>query len=268
MKNQSAAPRATLALSLVLSAWSFSGCGEEEVSIENLAPGEECISGGVQITRDGKVSIECIGDPDIAVEYFAANEGGNPCFGSAMLTSDRTSGELVETWTCRTVSVEELSPFFQDLHAYARAYIQFPMLQSLTLVKSCQTGSEIERHALAIYEFAYAAMGQISPCIAEQLLTFKEPSAAVKLQIECSIFDSKVQLDCFENVGTLDPNDEEVDCSEQLEEQISACREEGLEDAPATCLEAGSLDEDAEIELSEFHNAFMEMVDTCAVRLF
>ena len=98
--------RPLLSLLFVAStALAASACGKDgdEVSYEAIAPGAECVAGGVRITINGDAHVTCNGDPNSTstTEHIARGEAGNPCSGDALRVTVQTQGQSpAVAWVC------------------------------------------------------------------------------------------------------------------------------------------------------------------------
>ena len=105
---------------IAFSALLFNACGDkgDDVSYDVIAPGDECIHGGLRVTVNDEIFVTCNGDSDtsITTEFVNYGEDGNPCVGSAMRMTIQVKGEApTVAWNCNAPSENDLANVDPDV---------------------------------------------------------------------------------------------------------------------------------------------------------
>ena len=115
------------ALAAVLGACNDSDAGDQ-VSVDVIGPGSECVHGGMRITVNDESHLTCNGDPSTSTtsESVAFGVDGNPCRTSAVRITIHSAGaDAVQAWVCQefddSIVTESVEPFVRFLRTLYRA---------------------------------------------------------------------------------------------------------------------------------------------------
>lgn len=207
-------------LGIVALGATVAACGGDDVSISPIAPGDECVDGGLRITVNGKSEISCSGDPNASTraEPIAYGAEGNPCSGPAVrYTFAHGSGTPEVAWVCDQnpeFAPTQLAKHMKELGAvYANVQAQ----ESLVSAKCNTEGSEEERADDLRWAKLALRMAENAPNCSMPLLNLADEANSTVLGVlECITAALPAAKTCVEQyVASSDVCDREESINEE-----------------------------------------------------
>lgn len=221
-------------------------CGKgDDVKMTPLAPGSECLQGGVELTVNGTSYLACSGQdaPVIKGETFAFGEGENPCDGNGVrFTILQKAKDPVIAWSCDATNVyaTETARVAREAILGELRIITAGMTNSLECaIASDEPPSEGE---IQMYSLQIRMLESVEICTANLFNRLPEASDAAIAVLDCQVSAGNALLQCYNDLtadGAYCPDDEvtEAPCDAE-EDAAEACT---LDLAPAVDSELDSL---------------------------
>lgn len=200
----------------------------DDVTVESIAPGTECIGGGLRITIDGVAHVACTGDSSSSVltESVAFGASGNPCPGPALrITVAQPPAAPTVAWVCDNSPGFASTRISAALHAYMPTALTLQAYEKLVTAK-CGTfpTPDARANALANAELSIQLLGAASSC----------PPGVVNLMPEASD-DLLDFMDC-----ALPALTDVTDCAKDFAEDNQVCDAPGS--VASACLDNAALE--------------------------
>lgn len=271
MKAFALGRRSALVFSVLGLSAALSACGDkgDKVSLEPIAAGEECATGGTAVVVNGERLVACNDVPNpITIEAVVAGADGNPCVGNATkITYAQAEGEPVVSWSCNTLANEQYSPFAA---AALESFTARMKLQAMTnhYDATCWAlEAEVEPPALDFDRLLGTTVATINACAGDAMNLFDGFSEETTARLRCDSYDIRNYASCFEQAYRSASESEEGVCGDSaVDEAIDECMIPVFDgNAEYEACEAAEYSEASDIEYELFWDLFWSLTYSCNI---